>query len=143
MSVPGVGPITALAFWATIDRPDRFRRLRDVGAHLGLTPARNRIVPVGTVSEAISLRVPNLRAKARKVVKQIEAPRPPKPIMRRPCANREEKRSTRGSDTIRTRAEQKQLDLDDPNQRGSYFSASIALIRSTPFFSAKALRTGS
>jgi transposase len=38
MSVPGVGPITALAFWATIDRPDRFRRLRDVGAHLGLTP---------------------------------------------------------------------------------------------------------
>ena len=26
MSVPGVGPITALAFRATIDRPDRFRR---------------------------------------------------------------------------------------------------------------------
>ncbi|ACL55673.1 IS110-like element ISMno22 family transposase [Methylobacterium nodulans] len=40
MSVPGVGPITALAFRATIDRPDRFRRSRDVGAHLGLTPAR-------------------------------------------------------------------------------------------------------
>lgn len=40
MSVPGVGPITALAFRATIDRPDRFRRPRDVGAHLGLTPAR-------------------------------------------------------------------------------------------------------
>ena len=40
MSVPGVGPITALAFRATIDRPERFTRSRDVGAHLGLTPAR-------------------------------------------------------------------------------------------------------
>ena len=39
MSVPGVGPITALAFRATIDRPDRFRRSRDVGAHLGLRVA--------------------------------------------------------------------------------------------------------
>ena len=40
MSVPGVGPITALAFRATIDQPERFRRSRDVGAHLGLTPSR-------------------------------------------------------------------------------------------------------
>ena len=40
MSVPGVGPITALAFRATIDRPVRFKHSRDVGAHLGLTPAR-------------------------------------------------------------------------------------------------------
>ncbi len=40
MSVPGVGPITALTVRATIDRPDRFKRSRDVGAHLGLTPAR-------------------------------------------------------------------------------------------------------
>jgi transposase len=40
MSVPGVGPITALAFRATIDRPDRFQHSRDVGAHLGLTPTR-------------------------------------------------------------------------------------------------------
>jgi len=40
MSVPGVGPITALAFRATIDRPERFARSRAVGAHLGLTPAR-------------------------------------------------------------------------------------------------------
>lgn len=40
MSVPGVGPITALAFRATIDRPDRFSHSRAVGAHLGLTPAR-------------------------------------------------------------------------------------------------------
>jgi transposase len=40
MSAPGVGPITALAFRATIDRPDRFSRSRAVGAHLGLTPGR-------------------------------------------------------------------------------------------------------
>src|SRR3954469_19012036 len=40
MTVPGVGPITALAFRATIDQPNRFRRSRDVGAHLGLTPRR-------------------------------------------------------------------------------------------------------
>ena len=40
MSVPGVGPITALSFRATIDNPDRFTKSRDVGAHLGLTPAR-------------------------------------------------------------------------------------------------------
>lgn len=40
MTVPGVGPLTALTFRATVDRPDRFRRSRDVGAHLGLTPRR-------------------------------------------------------------------------------------------------------
>lgn len=40
MTVPGVGPLTALAFRATVDRPNRFRRSRDVGAHLGLTPRR-------------------------------------------------------------------------------------------------------
>jgi transposase len=40
MTVPGVGPLTALAFRATVDQPARFRRSRDVGAHLGLTPRR-------------------------------------------------------------------------------------------------------
>ncbi len=40
MTVPGVGPLTALAFRATIDQPCRFRKSRDVGAHLGLTPRR-------------------------------------------------------------------------------------------------------
>ncbi len=36
--------------------------------------------------------------KASKVVKQIETPRLPDPIMRRPCADREEKRVTYGND---------------------------------------------
>lgn len=40
MSVPGVGPITALSFMATIEDPRRFKRNRDVGAYLGLTPKR-------------------------------------------------------------------------------------------------------
>jgi transposase len=42
MSVPGVGPITALAFLSTIDDPSRFRRARDVGPYLGLTPRRHQ-----------------------------------------------------------------------------------------------------
>ncbi len=40
MTVPGIGPITALAFHAAIDEPSRFRRSRSVGAYLGLTPRR-------------------------------------------------------------------------------------------------------
>ena len=40
MTVPGIGPITALAFHAAIDDPSRFRRSRSVGAYLGLTPRR-------------------------------------------------------------------------------------------------------
>jgi transposase len=37
MTAPGVGPITALAFMATIDDPARFARSRSVGAYVGLT----------------------------------------------------------------------------------------------------------
>jgi len=48
------------------------------------------------MGKAISLRVSNLRAKACKVVKQIETPRLSDPIMRRPRADREEKRVTQG-----------------------------------------------
>ena len=40
MTVPGIGPITALAFRAAIDEPTRFRRSRSVGAYIGLTPRR-------------------------------------------------------------------------------------------------------
>ena len=76
----------------------------------------NRIVPVGTMGQAISLRASSLRTKARKVVKQIETPRSPDPIMRRPCADREEKRVTRGSEAS-DQGDQEQLDLNDPNQR--------------------------
>jgi transposase len=40
MTVPGVGPIVAVTFRATIDRPERFRSSKSVGASLGLTPRR-------------------------------------------------------------------------------------------------------
>jgi hypothetical protein len=40
MTVPGVGPITELAFLSAIDDPERFRHARDVGPYLGLTPTR-------------------------------------------------------------------------------------------------------
>ena len=40
MTVPGIGPITALAFHSAIDEPSRFRRSRSVGAYFGLTPRR-------------------------------------------------------------------------------------------------------
>ena len=38
MSVPGIGPVTVLAYVSAIEHPDRFRRSRLVGAHLELTP---------------------------------------------------------------------------------------------------------
>ncbi len=40
MTVPSIGPITALAFHSAIDEPPRFRRSRSVGAYVGLTPRR-------------------------------------------------------------------------------------------------------
>ena len=40
MTMPGIGPITAVAYAAALERPDTFKRLRAVGAWLGLTPRR-------------------------------------------------------------------------------------------------------
>jgi transposase len=40
MSVPSIGTITALAYIAAIEDPNRFRRTRDIGAYLGLTEKR-------------------------------------------------------------------------------------------------------
>src|SRR5262245_5173941 len=41
MTVPGIGPITALCFKATNDDPTRFKRSRSVGAYVGLTTRRH------------------------------------------------------------------------------------------------------
>lgn len=38
MAIPGVGPLTSLAFKATIDDPSRFAKSKSVPAHLGLKP---------------------------------------------------------------------------------------------------------
>jgi len=40
MSAPGVGPVTAMTFAATIDDPDRFKGARAAGAYVGLTSRR-------------------------------------------------------------------------------------------------------
>jgi transposase len=42
MTVPGVGPIVALTYRASVDQPHRFVHSRDVGAHAGLTPRRHQ-----------------------------------------------------------------------------------------------------
>ena len=42
MTVPGVGPVTALAYAATIGDAGRFAKSRDVGAYVGLTSRRNQ-----------------------------------------------------------------------------------------------------
>ena len=42
MSVPGMGPITALTFTASVEDPHRFARSEDVGAYAGLAPRRSK-----------------------------------------------------------------------------------------------------
>ena len=42
MTVPGVGPITALSYVLIIGSPERFKSARDVGPYLGLVPRRDQ-----------------------------------------------------------------------------------------------------
>ncbi len=42
MTMPGIGPVVALTFKSAIDDPGRFRRSKDVGPWVGLTPGRNQ-----------------------------------------------------------------------------------------------------
>ena len=42
MTVPGVGPVVALTYRASVDQPHRFVHSRAVGAHAGLTPRRHQ-----------------------------------------------------------------------------------------------------
>jgi transposase len=55
MTAPGVGAIVALTFRSAVDDPTRFRRTRDVGPWLGLTPGRyqsGRTDIVGGITKA-------------------------------------------------------------------------------------------
>jgi transposase len=55
MTAPGVGAIVALTFRSAVDDPTRFRRARDVGPWLGLTPCRyqsGRTDIVGRITKA-------------------------------------------------------------------------------------------
>ncbi len=42
MTMPGVGPITSLTFKSAVDDPQQFRRSRDIGLWVGLTPGRHQ-----------------------------------------------------------------------------------------------------
>jgi transposase len=71
MTIPGVGQLTALAYIATIDAPERFRRSRDVGAYLGLVPRRfqsGEIDYVGSISKCGDRRVRTLLYEAANVM---------------------------------------------------------------------------
>jgi transposase len=49
MTIPGVGPVTSLAYIATIDDPSRFDTSKALGAHFGLTP---RVYQSGEIDRA-------------------------------------------------------------------------------------------
>lgn len=71
MTIPGVGQLTALAFTAAIDDPERFRRSRDVGAYLGLVPRRYQSGEVdytGSISKCGDRRVRTLLYEAANVM---------------------------------------------------------------------------
>jgi transposase len=71
MTIPGVGPLTALAFTAAIDDPTRFRRSRDLGAYLGLVPRRYQSGEVdytGSISKVGDRRVRTLLYEAANVM---------------------------------------------------------------------------
>ena len=71
MTIPGVGKLTALAFTAAIDDPERFRRSRDLGAYLGLVPRRyqsGEIDYTGGISKCGDRRVRTLLYEAANVM---------------------------------------------------------------------------
>ncbi len=71
MTIPGVGQLTALAFTAAVDDPERFRRSRDVGPYLGLVPRRYQSGEVdytGSISKCGDRRVRTLLYEAANVM---------------------------------------------------------------------------
>ena len=71
MTIPGVGQLTALAFTAAIDDPERFRRSRDIGPYPGLVPRRYQSGEVdytGSISKCGDRRVRTLLYEAANVM---------------------------------------------------------------------------
>jgi transposase len=71
MTIPGVGQLTALAFAAAVDDPERFRRSRDIGAYFGLVPRRYQSGEVdytGSISKCGDRRVRTLLYEAANVL---------------------------------------------------------------------------
>lgn len=66
-TIDGVGPITALAFKAEIDDPGRFKKSKNVGAYIGLTPRQyssGEIERQGSISKKGSIRMRYLLVEA-------------------------------------------------------------------------------
>ena len=71
MTIPRVGRLTALAFCAAVDDPQRFKRSRDLGPYLGLVPRRyqsGEIDYTGSISKCGDRRVRTLLYEAANVV---------------------------------------------------------------------------
>jgi transposase len=71
MTIPGVGQLTALAFVAAIDEPERFRKSRDIGAYLGPVPRRyqsGEIDYTGSISKCGDRRLRTLLYEAANVM---------------------------------------------------------------------------
>lgn len=71
MTVPGVGPLTALTFTAAIDDPARFRKSRDIGAWPGPVPLRcqsGEVEYTGHISKTGDRRVRTLLYEAANVM---------------------------------------------------------------------------
>src|SRR3984893_15025926 len=71
MTIPGVGQLTALAFTAAIDDPERFKRSRDIGAYLGLVQRRyqsGEVDFIGSISKCGDRRLRTLLYEAANVM---------------------------------------------------------------------------
>jgi len=106
MTVPGVGPITSLAFAAAIDDPSRFRRSRDVDAYLGLAPRRyqsGEIDDTGSISKRGDVRVRTLLDEAANVMhhKMRSIPRSQRLGQGNRCAVHNEKSQSSAGKTAR------------------------------------------
>jgi transposase len=62
MTIPGVGPDTALTFRAAVDDPHRFKTSRNVAAHFGLTPRRFQSGAVSIMGRITKCGAPSVRS---------------------------------------------------------------------------------
>lgn len=69
MTIPAIGYLAALAFYSTIEDPQRFRSSEDIGPYLGLTPRvhqsgeidwKGRIMKTGYAMTRDYLRIPTM-----------------------------------------------------------------------------------
>jgi hypothetical protein len=86
MTTPGVGPVVALTYRATVDVPARFRKSQSVGAVFGLTSSRYQSGEIdwsGSISRCGDEFLLDWRHSHRKCQRQLSAsPRTQQPLGR-------------------------------------------------------------